>query len=103
MTGGIPDDKWQRIIGVIKKHPNITGVILYGSRAKGNFEAGSDIDLALKGRNISSEQVTRIGLDYEDLYLPWKLGLTIYDAISNPELARHIDRVGVDVSCCWPT
>lgn len=98
MIGGIPDDKWRDLIGVIKKHSNITSVILYGSRAKGNFKDGSDIDLVIKGHNISSEQLTRISFDYEDLYLPWKLSLTVYDNISNPELIDHIDHVGMDVT-----
>ena len=69
----------------------------HGSRAKGNFQNGSDIDLVVKGRSISSEQLTQIGLDYEDLYLPWKLSVAVYDAISNPELMNHIDRVGINI------
>ncbi|MFH0799187.1 MAG: nucleotidyltransferase domain-containing protein [Pseudomonadota bacterium] len=97
MTGGIPDDKWRGIIGIIKKHSNITSVILYGSRAKGNFQNGSDIDLAVKGNGISSEQLTQIGLDYEDLYLPWKLSVTVYDNISNADPIDHINRVGIDI------
>lgn len=101
MIGGISDDKWRDIVGVVKKHFNVTSVILYGSRAKGNFRDGSDIDLVVKGRDISSEELTQIGLDYEDLYFPWKLSLTVYDSISNPELIGHIDRVGIDISFLW--
>lgn len=98
MTGGIPDSRWRQIVGLIGKYPNITQIILYGSRAKGDFQNGSDIDLALKGENISSEQLTQIGLDYEDLYFPWKLGLTVYDKISNADLKNHIDKVGMRIS-----
>lgn len=97
MIGGIPDDKWRKIIAVIKRHPNITDIILYGSRAEGTFQEGSDIDLAVKGKGISSEHLTKIGLDYEDLYFPWKLSVTAYDAISNQSLIEHIDQVGVRV------
>lgn len=98
MIGGIPDDKWRDIIGIIKKHSNITSIVLYGSRAKGNHQDGSDIDLVIKGSNISSEQLTQIGLDYENLYFPWKLSLTVYDNISNLDLIDHIKRVGIDIS-----
>ena len=97
MTGGISNAHWLRILGIIKKHRNISAVILYGSRAKGNFQSGSDIDLALKGKTITSEQLTEIGLDYENLYLPWKLSLTIYEDIAHAELVDHIDRVGIDL------
>lgn len=97
MIGGIPDDKWLGILGIFKKHSNITAIILYGSRAKGNFYDGSDIDLALKGNDIASEQLTQISLDYEDLYLPWKLNMIVYGSISNSDLIDHIDRVGIDI------
>ncbi|MFH1652676.1 MAG: nucleotidyltransferase domain-containing protein [Pseudomonadota bacterium] len=97
MIGGISDVNWQKIIGIISQYKNIEAVILYGSRAKGNFQDGSDIDLAFKGRDIFSEQLTRISMDYEDLFLPWKLSLTVYSDIVNTELTSHIDRVGIDI------
>ena len=97
MIGGISQETWHKILDIIKKHSNITDIFLYGSRAKGNFQQGSDIDLAIKGRDITSEQITQIGLDYEDLYLPWKLGLTLYETLSNHDLKDHIDRVGVSL------
>lgn len=95
MIGGIADAHWQQILPLFRKHPNITDVTLYGSRAKGTFREGSDIDLAIKGDNISHYQLTQIDLDYEDLYLPWKLDVTVYEAVTNPPLKNHIDRVGI--------
>lgn len=97
MTGGVPQGAWRKIIGLIAKHQNVAAILLYGSRAKGNFQKGSDIDLAVKGKGISSEQITEILLAYEDLCLPWKLSVTALDAISNPSLLDHIDRVGIDL------
>ncbi len=94
MTGGIPNEKWERILALFRKHPAITEVILYGSRANGNFHDGSDIDLALKGEKLSSLEVNQITLAYEDLYFLWKLDLILYETISNPDLKSHIDRVG---------
>ena len=94
MTGGLSDKQWRQILEVITRHPNIHEIILYGSRAMDNFRKGSDIDLALKGDNITSKQLTQIGLDYENLYLPWKLDMTLYEEISNDQLREHIDRVG---------
>ncbi|MBI4238686.1 MAG: nucleotidyltransferase domain-containing protein [Deltaproteobacteria bacterium] len=97
MIGGIADEHWQRIVAVFRKHPNITDVILYGSRAKGNFREGSDIDLAVKGTNIQSEQLTQIDMDYEDLYLPWQFDVRLYDTIRNEALKAHIDHVGISL------
>ena len=94
MTGGLSKKQWRQILEVITRHPNIHAIVLYGSRAMGNFANGSDIDLALKGDNITSKQLTRIGLDYENLYLPWKLDLTLYEDITNVQLREHINRIG---------
>lgn len=98
MIGGLSEGHWQKILALFRKHPNITDVILYGSRAKGNFRDGSDIDIALKGSFINSLQLTQINLDYEDLYMPWKLDVTDYDTITNADLKDHIDRVGIKLN-----
>lgn len=95
MIGGIAEDHWQQIRAVFHQHANITDVILYGSRAKGNFRNGSDIDIAIKGTDIQFTQLTKIDMDYEDLYLPWKIDVRVYDTIRNTALKDHIDRVGI--------
>lgn len=95
MIGGITDAHWQQILSIFRKHPNITDVILYGSRAKGTFREGSDIDVAIKGGGITHHQLAQLDTDYEQLYLPWKLDVTIYETVANPDLKAHIDRVGV--------
>ena len=69
---------------VLCSHKNIENVILYGSRAKGNYKEGSDIDLTIKGN-----------LTFDNLSLPWKIDLSLYNQIENKELLEHIDRVGV--------
>lgn len=85
----------EKIQKIFRKYPQIQEVILFGSRAKGTSREGSDIDLALKGKNIDSRLLTQIGLDYDALYLPWKLDVIAYDTIESPELKDHIDRVGI--------
>lgn len=95
MIGGIADEHWQKILSVFRKHSSITDVILYGSRAKGNFRNGSDIDIAIKGNHIEDHQLTQISMDYDDLYLPWKMDVSVYSTLSNADLKDHIDRVGI--------
>lgn len=94
---GIPEEHWHSIVALLRNEPTITDAKLYGSRAKGNFREGSDIDLALFGENITMRTLTEIELAYDQLYLPWKLDLSIYSTISNTDLRDHIDRVGRSV------
>lgn len=94
---GIDDTSLQKITSLFSKYPVIKEVILFGSRAKGNFREGSDIDLALKGQAINSTLLTQIELEYDKLYLPWKLDLIIHDTIQNADLKDHIQRVGISL------
>lgn len=50
------------ICEVFKKHSNIQKVLIFGSRAKGNYSEGSDIDLAAVGDDISFNQLMDINI-----------------------------------------
>jgi predicted nucleotidyltransferase len=80
---------------VFSKYPQIDQAILYGSRAKGNFREGSDIDISLKGKNLTLDDLLKIETLIDDLLLPYKVDLSIYHLIENPEFIDHINRIGV--------
>lgn len=86
-------------IAAIKKvflqHVEIEKAILYGSRAKGNYRKESDIDLTLLGEEIGLTQLFEIETELDDLLLPYKIDLSIYHKIENPDLIQHIERIGV--------
>jgi predicted nucleotidyltransferase len=69
--------------------------ILYGSRAKGNYRHGSDIDWCLVGETLTLTQLLKIENEMDDLLLPYKIDLSRLHALDNPELMEHIQRVGV--------
>lgn len=50
---GISPEDWSAIIQAIRSEEKIQEIVLFGSRAKGNFKTGSDIDIALNGDKIS--------------------------------------------------
>jgi len=80
---------------VFQKHDAIDSVTLYGSRAKGNYKAGSDIDLTIKGLVLSFSELMKIEDEIDDLYLPYGIDLSQYEQLTNSDLMNHIDRVGV--------
>lgn len=79
---------------VFERFPEVGQVILYGSRAKGTFKPGSDIDLCLVGEGLSLATLLKIDTALDDLLLPYKIDLSIRDHIDNAELQAHINRVG---------
>lgn len=84
-----------RIGEVFARHPGVVRVTLYGSRAKGNFRNGSDIDLSITEGAPAPGELPRIERELDDLLLPYKIDLSLFDRIENQELIDHIRRVGI--------
>ena len=88
-----------KVIDRIKKffasYPEVEEAILYGSRAKGNYSNGSDIDLVLKGNKLDETILRKIRRQLDDLLLPYTIDIAIYESIDNPDLIDHIKRVGI--------
>ncbi len=92
---GLEAEDIEAINKVFSKHSEIETAVLYGSRAKGNYRNDSDIDLTLKGKRITLSQLFEIETEIDDLLLPYKIDLSIYQKIENPDLIEHIERVGI--------
>lgn len=94
---GLPPQVLERLNAVFRAWPQIDRVILYGSRAKGSFRTGSDIDLCLEANSMQIEDLLKLSGEIDDLLLPWKVDLAVKHTIENPDLLAHIERVGVPV------
>ena len=95
MKYGLPQSAIQKINAVLSRYPQVEKAILYGSRAKGNYKNGSDIDLTLQGTALSLNIVYKILDDIDELLLPYTIDLSIFKDISDPDVIEHIQRVGV--------
>jgi len=93
MLFGLSENTVLKINHVLQQYPAVERAVIYGSRAKGNFKSSSDIDITLKGE-LDLKILSDISLKLDDLLLPYKLDLSIYNHIANAELLNHIDRVG---------
>lgn len=95
MNYGLTQSTIQKIHSVLSRYPQVQKAVLYGSRAKGNFRNGSDIDLTLYGDGLSLNALYKILNEFEDLLLPYTIDLSIFNDIRDPDVAEHIERVGV--------
>jgi predicted nucleotidyltransferase len=95
MNNGLTEKEVTRICAVFTKHPEVEKVILYGSRAKGNYKPGSDIDLALLGADLTQRILGQIQSEMDDGLLPYRFDLSIFSQITHSDLINHIQRVGV--------
>ena len=92
---GIPNNDLNAILSVITKFEKIEKVVLFGSRAKGNYKKGSDIDLALFSKKLSFKELLKIKVDVNNLPLPYIIDILHFQQITNFELKEHIDRIGI--------
>ncbi len=94
MRFGITDEVLHKINEVFRRYPPLEQAILYGSRATGRHRYNSDIDLTLVGPGLDLKTLFKIETELDDLLLPYKIDLSIFDHIDNPDLVGHIRRVG---------
>lgn len=92
----LDDREWGLIRRVLARHPDVTGAILFGSRAKGTATPSSDIDLAIEGVD-DPLRAEAIASELEELPLPYRFDVQALSAIDSPPLREHIARAGVRV------
>jgi predicted nucleotidyltransferase len=95
MKYGLTETTVENICAVFARFPEIEKAILYGSRAKGNFKTGSDIDLTLCGEALTSDLRSTIASALDDLLLPYTIDLSVFNELNHAKLREHIERVGV--------
>jgi predicted nucleotidyltransferase len=91
---GLSAGTLEQICATLARFPQVAQGVLYGSRAKGNFKPGSDIDLTLCGEGLTLSLLGDIEAALDDLLLPYEIDLSIYHQLGHAELVAHIDRVG---------
>lgn len=98
LENGLPETVLQKIRAVFAHYPQVEEVVLYGSRAKGTYKNGSDIDLTLcGGDDLTLNVLCKIANDLDDLFLPYTIDLSIFHDISDPEVIGHIQQVGMTI------
>jgi predicted nucleotidyltransferase len=91
---GLRNSDIEKLHSVFAQFPEVEEVMLYGSRAKGNYRPGSDIDLTVRGSRVDGTLAGKVALALDDLLLPYIIDLSVYHRLGNPDLISHIHRTG---------
>lgn len=94
---GLNDKTLALIAGVLAVFPQVEKALLFGSRAKGTHKPGSDIDLGLVGSDLDWETVGQINSALDDLPIPYRFSLIMFNERTDSEVAAHIRRVGLSL------
>jgi predicted nucleotidyltransferase len=95
MQFGLSDKTLCTVRQILSHYPAIEKAIIYGSRAKGNYKKGSDIDLTLIGDALDYPLLSNVAEELEESSIPYTVDLSFFDHIDNQGLREHIQRVGV--------
>lgn len=92
---GLSQADLEMIVAVLSRYPSVKTAVIFGSRAKGNYKAGSDVDIALHGEEMGDRVAVDVAYQLnEETIMPYKFDVLNYHTIANPDLVAHIDRVG---------
>ncbi len=91
---GLPERTVNELLEYFKSKPGVEKVVVYGSRAKGNFRNGSDIDFAIWTDDKSAYEL-RIEAELDDLETPYMFDVTDYKNLSHEGMKKSIDKDGI--------
>lgn len=93
---GLSERNGELVHAILAETVEVDEAVLFGSRAKGNYKEGSDIDIAVKGP-LNKDALARLLVNFEESLLPYFVDVVVYADIQNEALREHIDRVGVRI------
>ncbi|NDC30882.1 MAG: restriction endonuclease subunit S [Bacteroidetes bacterium] len=101
MKFGLEQHIIDTLIAVFEQHSKVDKALVFGSRAKGNYRPDSDIDIAIKGQDLNTDDIIAMSVAFEEKGITHKIDLINYHSIKEPELKDHIDRVGIEFYSRW--
>lgn len=101
MKFGLEQHIIDKLVAVFEQHSKVDKALVFGSRAKGNYRPDSDIDIAIKGQDLSTDDIIAMSVAFEEKVINHKIDLINYHSIKEPDLKDHIDRVGIELYSRW--
>ncbi|WP_227762237.1 nucleotidyltransferase family protein [Zhaonella formicivorans] len=95
MSFGLTKEDMVFIVSAIGQFNEIKKAVIFGSRAKGNYKPGSDVDIAIFGDGITFDTLSRLhAILEEESPMPYFFDIVDYSHLTHTELKEHIERVG---------
>lgn len=87
---GLSSDIINTLEGVFSQYPEIERVLIFGSRANGNFKDGSDIDLAILAPTLSDSRFAQLWNQLDELPIVFKMDILHWDRLANQHLRTKV-------------
>ena len=93
-TPALTPNEMNLVIGVFRRHPEVSSAKIFGSRAKGTHTPRSDVDLAIWGE-VDAIRAEALAAGLGELPLPYRFEVQSFEQIKLRSLREHIERVGI--------
>ncbi len=93
---GISKEVLDRIVYIITSQKEVEKIVIFGSRARGDFSRSSDIDIAIFARNWTYKDINlvKVALD-EEIRTPLKFDVVHFYGLQKQELVDEILKEGI--------
>ena len=91
---GLSERSYKELIQILDSVPEVEEALIYGSRARGDFDHASDIDLSLSGRNLTKRSLRVLNDKLYDSHIPFFFDTHIFEDIRNPKFKANVLRDG---------
>jgi len=93
-TFGLDADDREMILSILSAYPEVESAIIYGSRARGNFKPGSDIDMVLTGKNLTHHVILDVSGELRDSDMPYFCDVLAEHDVRDENLKQEINTTG---------
>lgn len=91
---GLTGNQQNTLLKILCSNPKVEAIWLFGSRAMGNYRANSDIDIALSGHQLTTDDIASITDQIEQTTIPYHVDILVTHRIKNSALLEHIEKYG---------
>lgn len=92
---GLTSAELEELDSIIQSFQEIESAMIFGSRAKGTFKSGSDIDIVISGKKVDHSVVIRLSNQLnEETTLPYFFDILDLHTIQSEEMLTHIAQYG---------
>jgi predicted nucleotidyltransferase len=96
VTDGLKDTHRRALLDILSANQRVERVVLFGSRAMGSYTPTSDVDLVLYGDALTLTDQARLAAAIDELPIPQRVDLVLFNTIDNDKLKEHIRKHGVE-------
>ncbi len=91
---GLSEQCRKELTDILSSIPAIEEAVIYGSRARGDYKPTSDIDITLKGKDLTFRDLALLDDKLYYSYLPYYCDTSIMRDLTNNDLIHNIEQNG---------